>query len=116
MAHSTVREGCCSKPWHTESVRQNSSTSPVFVTPNFADYFPVFQVADPQGIFRKTTFYFKKCFEIFDDIINQRLKTRGTAEDSMSENDMLQALLDLNQKDEPELSFDDIKHLLLVSI
>ncbi|KAG8391714.1 hypothetical protein BUALT_Bualt01G0215900 [Buddleja alternifolia] len=31
----------------------------------------------------------------------------------MSENDMLQALLDLNQKDEPELSFDDIKHLLL---
>ncbi|KAL0429252.1 UNVERIFIED_CONTAM: cytochrome [Sesamum radiatum] len=31
----------------------------------------------------------------------------------MSKNDMLEALLDINQKNESELSFDDIKHLLL---
>ncbi|KAG8391716.1 hypothetical protein BUALT_Bualt01G0216100 [Buddleja alternifolia] len=84
--------------------------------PNFVDYFPLLKMADLQGIFRETTFYFKKCFEIFDEIISQRLKIRGTSEVSMLKNDMLEALLDLKQKNESELSFDDIKHLLLVSI
>ncbi|KAG8391719.1 hypothetical protein BUALT_Bualt01G0216400 [Buddleja alternifolia] len=81
--------------------------------PNFADYFPLLKMADLLGISRDTTFFFKKCFEIFDEIISQRLKIRGTSEDPMLKNDMLEALLDLKQKNESELSFDDIKHLLL---
>ncbi|KAL0464443.1 UNVERIFIED_CONTAM: cytochrome [Sesamum latifolium] len=79
--------------------------------PNFSDYFPILQLVDLQGIFRESTFYFKKCFAIFDEIIRQRLQVQGS--DSMSKNDMLEALLDINQKNESELSFDDIKHLLL---
>ncbi|KAL0397584.1 UNVERIFIED_CONTAM: cytochrome [Sesamum calycinum] len=61
------------------------------------------------GIFRESAVYFKKCFAIFDEIIHQRLQ----GSDSMSKNDMLEALLDINHKNESELSFDDIKHLLL---
>lgn len=78
-------------------------------TPNIADYFPVLKKFDPQGILRRTTFYFEKLFAIFDGIIDERLKSRGTS----VKNDLLDALLDLNQKPDPELSRDDIMHLLL---
>ncbi|CAI9770296.1 unnamed protein product [Fraxinus pennsylvanica] len=78
-------------------------------TPNIADYFPVLKKFDPQGILRRNTFYFEKLFAIFDGIIDERLKSRGTS----VKNDLLDALLDLNQKPDPELSRDDIKHLLL---
>ncbi|KAI3444653.1 hypothetical protein Pfo_001318 [Paulownia fortunei] len=81
--------------------------------PNLADYFPLLQLVDPQGICRKNTVYFKKCFEMFDEIIQQRLQSRRTSGYSTLKIDMLEALLDLNQKNESELSFDDIKHLLL---
>ncbi|KAL0283327.1 UNVERIFIED_CONTAM: cytochrome [Sesamum angustifolium] len=59
--------------------------------PNFSDYFPFLQLVDLQGIFRESTVYFKKCFAIFDAIIHQRLQ----GSDSMSKNDMLEALLDI---------------------
>ncbi|CAI9770295.1 unnamed protein product [Fraxinus pennsylvanica] len=78
-------------------------------TPNIADYFPVLKKFDPQGILRRNTFYFEKLFAIFDGIIDERLKSRGTS----VKNDLLDALLDLNQKPDPELSRDDKKHLLL---
>ncbi|CAA2996416.1 ferruginol synthase-like [Olea europaea subsp. europaea] len=78
-------------------------------SPNIADYFPLLKCCDPQGISRRTKFYLEKFFAIFDVIIDQRLQSRGTT----VKNDMLEALLDLNQKPEPELSRDDIKHLLL---
>ncbi|CAI9770297.1 unnamed protein product [Fraxinus pennsylvanica] len=81
-------------------------------TPNIADYFPVLKYLDPQGILRRSKFYFEKLFAIFDGIIDERLKSRGTS----VKNDLLDALLDLNQKPDSELSRDDIKHLLLVCI
>ncbi|KAL3829598.1 hypothetical protein ACJIZ3_018400 [Penstemon smallii] len=81
--------------------------------PNVADYFPILQTADPQGIFRDNKLYFEKCFEIFDEIINQRMQERGLPSDCTPKNDMLESLLDLKLKKETELSFDDIKHLLL---
>ncbi|CAI9765201.1 unnamed protein product [Fraxinus pennsylvanica] len=73
------------------------------------DFFPLLKYFDPQGISRRTKFYLEKFFAIFDGIIDQRMQTRGTT----VKNDILEALLDLNQKPEPELSRDDIKHLLL---
>ncbi|KAK4418734.1 cytochrome [Sesamum alatum] len=80
--------------------------------PNLADYYPLLRLVDPQGILRETTFYFNKCFAIFDEIIRQRLQIS----DPTPKNDMLEALLEINQKNEAEFSFSDMKHLLLVLI
>ncbi|KAL0397813.1 UNVERIFIED_CONTAM: cytochrome [Sesamum calycinum] len=78
--------------------------------PNLADYFPLLRLVDPHGIFRENTVYFKKCFAIFDEIIRQR---QQTTDSSTPKNDMLEALLQINQKNESEFSLNDIKHLLL---
>lgn len=83
--------------------------------PNLADLFPVFKVIDPQGIRRQTKFYFENLFEIFDDIISQRLQERAKSLPTSRKNDLLEVLLDLNQQDEDRWSYKDIKHLLLVS-
>lgn len=77
--------------------------------PNLVDYFPIIRLADSQGISRKLGAYFKKCFAWFDEIINQR-----SLDGTTPTNDMLEALL--QQKQESELSSDDINHLLLVSL
>ncbi|KAI3444659.1 hypothetical protein Pfo_001324 [Paulownia fortunei] len=75
-------------------------------TANLADYFPVLKSADPQGILRQIKIYFEKLFAIFDGIIDERLKSRG------EKNDLVEALIGLNQRDEAELSRNDIMHLL----
>ncbi|KAL8500189.1 hypothetical protein ACS0TY_019974 [Phlomoides rotata] len=80
-----------------------------FGSPNFADYFPILKFIDPQGITKQTKFYFEKMFAIFDGIIDEKLKSRGEIE----KNDLLEALIDINQRDEAELTRKDIKHLLL---
>ncbi|KAK6162985.1 hypothetical protein DH2020_002826 [Rehmannia glutinosa] len=74
-------------------------------SPNLVDYFPVLKRADPQGILRETRICFEKLFAIFDGIINEKMKLRG------EKNDLLEALIDLNERD--EFSRNDIKHLLL---
>nr|AAZ07704.1 cytochrome P450 monooxygenase isoform I [Sesamum indicum] len=78
--------------------------------PNLADYLPLLRLVDPHGILRENTLYFKRCFAIFDEIIRQR---QQSSDSSTPKNDMLEALLQINQKNESELSFYDIKHLLL---
>ncbi|KAL2462989.1 Cytochrome [Forsythia ovata] len=81
--------------------------------PNLADFFPVLKFIDPQGIVRKTKSYVGKVFVIFDDLINQRLKSRGGSLDHPVKNDLLEAILDHSQTNESELTFDVLKHLLL---
>ncbi|XP_073023408.1 cytochrome P450 76T24-like [Primulina eburnea] len=81
--------------------------------PNLADYFPVFRALDPQGILRKNTVYFRKCFDIFEEIIEERLKTRGGSVNDARKSDMLESLMDINERNESDLSILDIKHLLL---
>ncbi|KAH6776597.1 hypothetical protein C2S52_014158 [Perilla frutescens var. hirtella] len=75
-------------------------------TPNLADYFPVLKCVDPQRILKQSTICFKKLQEIFDGIIEERLKCKS------EKNDFIGALIALHQRDEPELSKDDIDHLL----
>ncbi|KAG8391707.1 hypothetical protein BUALT_Bualt01G0215200 [Buddleja alternifolia] len=82
-------------------------------TPNFADYFPVLKSFDPQGILRQGKICFDKLFAIFDEIIDEKLKNRSM---STEKNDLIDALIEINQRDEAELSRNDIKHLLLVSL
>ncbi|GFP82299.1 ferruginol synthase [Phtheirospermum japonicum] len=76
-------------------------------SPNLADYFPVLKRFDPQGILRDAKYYFGKQFEIFDRIIDDKLKGKRGGDG------FVEALIDLNQSD--ELSRDDINHLLLKS-
>ncbi|KAI3473003.1 hypothetical protein Pfo_030086 [Paulownia fortunei] len=80
---------------------------------NISDYFPILKPIDPQGIKRKAEFYFGKLLAMIEDIINQRLQSRGTSLASPKKNDLLETLLDLSQGSEYELTSDDIKHLLL---
>ncbi|XP_073145142.1 cytochrome P450 76T24-like [Henckelia pumila] len=82
--------------------------------PNLADYFPVLRSLDPQGILRKSTVNFRRCFHIFEEIIGKRLEMRGVDPAAGTrKNDMLESLLDINQRNESELTILDIKHLLL---
>lgn len=81
-----------------------------FGATNVADYFPVLRPLDPQGIARENKMCFEKLFAIFDGIIDERLRSRG------EKDDLVEALIDINQRDEAELSRNDIKHLLLVII
>ena len=84
-------------------------------TPNLADYFPVFELMDPQGILRQTKSLFGKMFDIFDDIINERQLIRGSSDTCSKKTDLLEALLEHSANNESEFSRNDMKHMLLVS-
>ncbi|KAK6162411.1 hypothetical protein DH2020_002252 [Rehmannia glutinosa] len=80
------------------------------------DYFPLLGRLDIQGSRREVEFHFKKFLEIFDGIIRERLKSRGVSLSSSStlvKKDLLEVLMDLNQSNESDFSWDDIKHLFL---
>ena len=81
---------------------------------NLSDYFPVLQMIDPQGIMRDSKFYFQKLFEIFDDIIDERVQVRGSSK--TKKNDLLETLLDHSIRNVFEFGRNDLKHLLLVSV
>lgn len=84
-------------------------------SPNVADFFPVLKPVDPQGIQGKSSVYFGKLLDRFEDIINQRLESRKMSGGSTKKDDFLETILDLKEGSEYELSINDIQHLLLVS-
>ncbi|WCJ44260.1 Cytochrome P450 76T24 [Euphorbia peplus] len=47
--------------------------------PNIADYFPLLHIMDPQRIRRRTSGGFDKLFEIFDEIIAERLQLKSSS-------------------------------------
>ena len=77
---------------------------------NFADFFSVLRWIFPQGIRRRMKNYFDVVFDVFDEIINQRLQSKA----SSSGQDVLEVLLNLIKEKDNEWSCDHIKHLLLV--
>lgn len=86
-------------------------------TPNLADYFPILEWMDTQGILQQSKFVFGKMFDILDDVINPRqLSREGSSSANISyskKNDLLEALLDHIAKNESEFGHNDMKHLLL---
>ena len=82
--------------------------------PNIADYFPALGALDPQGARRRMATYSTKLFEILDAIINERVELRASSRGSKASSDVLHSLLNLIEEDNSELSFDHMKHLLLV--
>ncbi|KAG8391623.1 hypothetical protein BUALT_Bualt01G0206600 [Buddleja alternifolia] len=87
-----------------------SAVTLCFGQPNYADFFPFLKPFDPQGILRQTKIYFKKLFAIFDEIIDDKLKNSASR---IEKNDLVDALIEINQRDATELSRNDINHLLL---
>ncbi|XP_004496849.1 geraniol 8-hydroxylase-like [Cicer arietinum] len=68
-------------------------------TPNVADFFPLLKMLDPQGIKRRQTKNVRKILDIFEDLINQRLKIReGTG--VYNNKDMLDAMLNISKENE----------------
>ncbi|KAK9056231.1 hypothetical protein SSX86_027321 [Deinandra increscens subsp. villosa] len=83
--------------------------------PNIADFFPILRRFDPQGLVRRGNIHGKKIMTIIDSIIDRRLQTRSRSSfDSVASknNDVLDLLLNVNQKDESEFSRNDMRHLL----
>ncbi|KAL1296287.1 geraniol 8-hydroxylase-like [Arachis ipaensis] len=64
-------------------------------TPNLADFFPMLKTIDPQGINRRQAKNVTKVLDIFDRLINQRLKLRENG--FHSKNDMLDSLLTISK-------------------
>lgn len=82
-------------------------------TTNLADYFPFLRLVDPQGLNRKAKLYFGSLLRIFDDIIDQRV--HGATMDSVSRNDVLDALLHMSRQNEFDFTRSEIPHLFLVN-
>lgn len=79
--------------------------------PNLADYFPALKKIDPQGSRRRMTVYFRKVFDVFDGLIEKRLRDRATV-GSVRKNDVLDTLLDAREAKE-DVDIFLIKHFLL---
>ncbi|KAL3818444.1 hypothetical protein ACJIZ3_004349 [Penstemon smallii] len=80
--------------------------------PNFADFFPILKLVDPQGVKRKADKCFGRLLEMFEDIINQRIEYSKN-NNSTKKKDLLEVLLDPTHGSEYNLSSFEIKHLLL---
>lgn len=80
--------------------------------PNFADYFPMLNKIDPQGIRRRASVHFRRMIDLFDTMIDQRLQGKRPPE-TLPGDDVLDALLDINQKKSEELELSKITHLLV---
>ncbi|KAI3681659.1 hypothetical protein L6452_36461 [Arctium lappa] len=85
--------------------------------PNLADFFLILKPLDPQGIARRESVHMKKLLTIFDKLIEQRLQTRLSSSSydgvSSTDNDVLNLLLNLKQKDEFEFSQNQLGHLFM---
>ncbi|PHT28849.1 Geraniol 8-hydroxylase [Capsicum baccatum] len=79
--------------------------------PNLVDFYPILEKIDLQGIRRRTTIHVDKLFELFDDLINDRLeeKKKGSSEKS----DALEMFLTINEENPEEIDHNHIKSLFL---
>ncbi|XP_038681308.1 cytochrome P450 76T24-like [Tripterygium wilfordii] len=82
--------------------------------PNFADYFTILRVIDPQGCQKRVKNYFEMLFHIFDGIIDKRTHPSDVSNMSTTgSRDLLDSLLDLAKDYNSEFSLLDLKHMLL---
>ncbi|KAL7608325.1 hypothetical protein Lser_V15G12803 [Lactuca serriola] len=75
--------------------------------PNLVDFFPVLKKIDPQGIRRRLTRYMGKAFEIFEELIEERLGNRSKQDDVLNE------CLKFSEENPDEMNPTHIKSLLL---
>ncbi|XP_074303931.1 geraniol 8-hydroxylase-like [Silene latifolia] len=82
--------------------------------PNVVDYYPIFKLIDPQGIRRRTEFHFGKMMDLFNSLIDQRLKGQRPA-GATKDFDALDALLGIHQEKAEEIPKSQVPNLLVVN-
>ncbi|AES79998.1 putative geraniol 8-hydroxylase [Medicago truncatula] len=81
--------------------------------PNISDFFPILRPLDPQGLYARMTNHMKKLCEIFDGIIEERIRSRSSKVVEVC-NDVLDSLLNINIGEATsELSRSEMVHLFL---
>ncbi|XP_074316537.1 drimenol monooxygenase-like [Silene latifolia] len=80
--------------------------------PNISDYFPILKKLDVQGIKRRTTIHLQKILNMFNDVIQERLRNRGVP-NYVRCDDVLEALLDMKPNDAEYIEASAIPHLFL---
>ncbi|GKA31782.1 putative pentatricopeptide repeat-containing protein [Tanacetum coccineum] len=104
------------RPKAKKNIQRTLSCVLIFVgKPNLADFFPLLKPFDPQGLIRKGNVYAVKLMNILDRMVDERVQARAKSSvgSSSTGHDVLDLLLDLNLKNESELSRNDILHMLL---
>ena len=81
--------------------------------PNLSDKFPVLKKLDLQGIRRRMTKHFGKMLDVFDCLIDQRMKLRQE-HGSTEYKDILDTLLNIMDDKSVEIDRNYIKHLFIV--
>ncbi|CAL5192571.1 unnamed protein product [Lathyrus oleraceus] len=84
--------------------------------PNVSDFFPILRPLDPQGLYTRMTNHMKKLCEIFDKIIEERIRSRSSTVNYSEDvcNDVLDSLLKNKIKEtSSELSRNEMVHLFL---
>ena len=82
-------------------------------TPNLSDYFPLLKKIDPCGVRRRMKSHFRRILDLFEGMINQRLKLRESP-DWVKNDDVLDTLLDIEEENSFEINRTQIIHLLMV--
>ncbi|XP_059661689.1 geraniol 8-hydroxylase-like [Cornus florida] len=80
--------------------------------PNLVDYFPVLRKFDPLGIRHRMTIHFGKMIELFNHMINGRLKLRRL-QSCITNNDVLDTLLNISETNPDEIDQVHIERMLL---
>jgi hypothetical protein len=84
--------------------------------PNIADYFPVLQKLDPQGIRQRMTVNFEKMIDLFAHMISERLQLRKVTTGFITNSDMLDTLLNISEENSEKMDKKKMEHFFLVSI
>ncbi|KAF3617401.1 geraniol 8-hydroxylase [Capsicum chacoense] len=79
--------------------------------PNLADYFPLLQRIDPQGIRHRMTKHFTEVLQLMSGLIDERLKERKMR--NHANVDVLDALLNISQDSPEEIDRNHIKQMCL---
>ena len=84
--------------------------------PNLSDYFPLLKKLDLQGLRRRSAVFCGKMFQVFDRLVDQRLKQRQEHSCSISteSKDILDILLNIVQEKSVDIDIKHIKHLFAV--
>ncbi|XP_074290872.1 geraniol 8-hydroxylase-like [Silene latifolia] len=80
--------------------------------PNLGDFFPIMKKLDLQGIRRRTSIHFRKMLDVFNQIIEQRLRDRCSP-NYVRCDDVLEALLDIKPNQAEYIEPSAIAHLFM---